>query len=95
MYLAGRREVLDFMRRHADAKAVLESWVADVEEAEWFSPHEVRQKFASADFLGDNIVIFNIRGNKYRLMAKVTYDPQIVRVMEIGTHNEYISWPKK
>ena len=79
----------DFKKSHADARGPLDAWRREVEEAEWQSPQDIKQRYRSADFLGDNRVIFNIKGNNYRLVVKVRYQNGLVVVEWVGTHAEY------
>ena len=79
--------------RHADAVGALERWMALVEEAEWTSLTDIRTAFRTADEVvvgsGRRVVVFNIGGNKYRLIAAVHYNTQIVYAMLFMTHAEY------
>jgi mRNA interferase HigB len=79
----------DFKKSHADARGPLDAWRREVEEAKWQSPQDIKQRYRSADFLGDNRVIFNIKGNSYRLVVKVRYQNGMVVVEWVGTHAEY------
>lgn len=53
---------------------------------------EIKERYSNASFLGERIVVFNLKGNKYRLAVKVAYNTGIVQVMKIGTHAEYSRW---
>ncbi|HMD40306.1 MAG TPA: type II toxin-antitoxin system HigB family toxin [Candidatus Acidoferrum sp.] len=77
-----------FWQIHADAKPSLESWYAVVRRANWQTPMEMKQVYANADLAGRR-TIFNIAGNKYRLIARVNYRTQRVFVLYILTHAEY------
>lgn len=92
MRLAGRPRLTEFWRRHADARVQLEAWTAEVESAQWASPHELQRDFPQASFVGQGHVVFNIRRNRYRLHAVVNYDAGVVVVMRVGTHAEYDRW---
>lgn len=81
-----------FKQKHSDARSQINSWIAEVEEAVWLGPMDVKERYHSASFLRDNRVIFNIKGNNYRLDVRVHYEPQIVRVIRAGTHAEYDEW---
>lgn len=89
MRILGRQKLKDFTKRHANAKAALDAWYQEVKEAEWNSPHDIKRRYGSADFLANNRVIFNIKGNKYRLVVKVRYEGGIVLIEWVGTHAEY------
>lgn len=76
-----------FWQKHPDAKPSLESWYAVVRSAHWRSPADLKQVYHNADFVGRRTV-FNIAGNKYRLIARVNYRAQIVFVLYLLTHSE-------
>ncbi len=92
MRVIGLPVLEEFARRHADAKGRIQAWVAEVQAAQWDSPNDVKGRYPHASFLKGNRVIFNIKGNDYRLCAVVGYQSQIVRVELIGTHAEYDRW---
>jgi mRNA interferase HigB len=73
----------------ADAREPLRSWYAVAAVATWNSPAEVKAQFGSASILAHNRVVFNIAGNKYRLIVAIAYRVQVVYVKFIGTHAEY------
>ena len=89
MKLLGREILEAFLLKHADARGAIASWVAEIETAEWRTPHEMKARYASASILHDNVVIFNIKGNTYRLEAMVTYKTQVAMALWVGTHAEY------
>ena len=68
------------------------AWVAEVEAADWKGPQDIKDRYATASFLGGNQVVFNLGGNKYRLLVVVTYANGIVAVRRVGTHEEYDRW---
>ena len=74
---------------HSDARKPLMAWVGEVKKAAWREPADIKEKYRSASFIGDNRVVFNIAGNKYRLIVKVNYPAQVFYVRYIGTHREY------
>ena len=92
MKLLGKKHLDDFARTHADVRVQIDAWIAEVEEARWHGPMDIKARFLSASFLADNRVVFNLKGNKYRLDTKVNYKNQIVLVKRIGTHAEYDKW---
>lgn len=77
-----------FWQSHPDARASLESWYTVVRRAEWKTPAEMKQVYPNADLLGRR-TIFNIAGNKYRMIARVNYQSQRVFVLHLLTHAEY------
>ncbi len=78
-----------FIMKHADSRGPLNAWQIDVERTSWRTPHDIKRRYNSADFLADNRVIFNIKGNSYRLVVKVRYQNELVVVEWVGTHAEY------
>ena len=89
MLIVGRQKLHDFVGAHADARSWIENWIADTEQAKWRTPQDIKNAYASASFLGENVVIFNVKGNHYRLVVQVTYNTHIVVVRWGGTHAEY------
>ena len=84
------RERLDrFCRKHADARGWVENWLADVESAQWRTPRDIRERYSAASFLPDGVVIFNLKGNAYRLEVSVAYRTGVVAIEWVGTHAEY------
>ena len=79
----------DFKRHHADVRGQLDAWRDEVERETWQTPQDIKQRFKSADFLDDNRVIFNIKGNSYRLVVQVRYRGGIVVIEWVGTHAAY------
>ena len=92
MKLAGRNRLRDFVRVHPDAESAIETWVALVKTANWGSGADIRRIFALASFIGNRRVVFNIKGNHFRLLAQVSYQSQVAVVLKIGTHAEYDKW---
>nr|WP_245206049.1 MULTISPECIES: type II toxin-antitoxin system HigB family toxin [unclassified Rhizobium] len=79
-----------FWERHPQARIPLGVWHATVVKAQWSGPADVKRMFgANVDFVGDNRVIFDIGGNKYRLIVHVAYSHKRVLVKFVGTHAEY------
>ncbi len=92
MNVRGKKILTDFMRKHANSKRALQTWVAMVEDATWQKNTDIKGFFGAASFLGNRRVVFNIKGKTYRLDVKIDYERQIVLVMRIGTHSEYDKW---
>ncbi|RLJ18906.1 type II toxin-antitoxin system HigB family toxin [bacterium endosymbiont of Escarpia laminata] len=89
MKVLGRDKLVKFSQKHAPAKSALDAWFSDTESNEWKTPQDIKDRYRSADFLADNRVIFNIKGNNFRLVVKVRYQNGIVVVEWVGTHAEY------
>jgi len=92
MRVVGRKRLEEFASRHADVRAQLDAWLGEVEEADWRAPADVKARFPSASILPDDRVIFNLKGNRYRLEVRISYGVKIVLVARIGTHAEYSKW---
>lgn len=79
----------DFWERHPDAEQSLKAWYDEARAATWASPAEVKAKYGNASIVGKNRVVFNIKGNSYRLIVAVAYKFQAIYIKFIGTHAEY------
>lgn len=90
MQIIAKSTLKQFWERHAQAETPLKSWHAIVSKAEWTSPSDVKAMFgAKVDFVADNRIIFDISGNKYRLIVHVAYAYKRVLIKFVGTHTEY------
>ena len=89
MNIISKRGLVQFYEKHPQAKTPLEVWHQDAKKAEWKTPDDIKRVYSSASFLEDNRVVFNIKGNDYRLVVHIDYLRKIVRVKFIGTHSEY------
>lgn len=74
---------------HGDAQEPLMTWHAVVSHAKWLTPTDVKRQYPSVSFLDNNRAVFNIKGNKYRLIANIDYSWQRIFIHFIGTHAEY------
>jgi len=74
---------------HADVRAPLQARYADAKKAEWKTPADIKKLYSNASFVTNSHVVFNIKGNKYRLVVAINYGYSIVYVRFIGTHKEY------
>jgi mRNA interferase HigB len=88
MRLISRRPLRKFWARYADAESSLRHWITAAESAAWKTLPDVRQQFSSADAVGP-FTVFNIAGNKYRLIVAIHYNTQRIYVRHILTHSEY------
>jgi mRNA interferase HigB len=89
MHVITRRRLQSFWEQHPDAEASLRTWLAILRQKRYEGPHEVRRDFASASFLGRWRTVFNIGGNKYRLVVDIRYDLGRVYIRDILTHEDY------
>ena len=78
-----------FWEEHPDAENPLRAWYTEAKKATWRSPQEIKTAYRTASILRNNRVVFNIKGNTYRLVLAVNYEFQIVYVRFIGTHAAY------
>jgi mRNA interferase HigB len=83
------REFWESQPKYGDAKSSLEAWHDEVVNADWENPQQVKSQFHNASILKDSRVVFNIKGNNYRLVTKINYPYRIVYVRFIGTHQQY------
>lgn len=91
MRIVSHRKLKDFYEQsgHEDSKTALERWYQTAEEAEWHSLAEMKQDFGSVDSVGNQHYVFNIGGNKYRLVVVVKFVMGYIFIRFVGTHNEY------
>lgn len=89
MTLIGKQVLYEFTQKHSDASRWIGNWVAEVEGSVWRTPQDIKKKYSSASFLEKNIVIFNVKGNNYRLETQLYYKISIVEALWAGTHEEY------
>jgi len=89
MRIIAKRTLVLFWERFPNAKQQLLSWYQIFDKNDFDNSNAIKTFFGSADFVGNNKVIFNICGNHYRLIVKINYDTQIVYILFVGTHSEY------
>jgi len=78
-----------YWEKKPDSEQALKAWFAEAQEGEWNTPAQVKAKYGSASILKHGRVVFNICGNKYRLVTSIAYDFHIIYIRFIGTHVEY------
>lgn len=89
MRIIAKKTLRDFWEEYPDSEQQLKSWYQETSNAEWTGRSKIKIGYPSASFLADNRVVFNIKGNHYRLIVKINYDYQIGWIRFIGTHAEY------
>ena len=89
MRILGLPLIEDFKKNHSNVRGALDAWRKEMTEATWHTTQDIKKRYPSADFLTENRVIFNIKGNSYRLVVKVRYQGGMVLVEWVGTHAEY------
>ena len=87
--IVAKKILREFWESHSDSEQQLKSWYKEASIAEWTSPKDIKREYPSASILPDNRVVFNIKGNHYRLIVKINYDYQMIWIRFIGTHAEY------
>ena len=87
--IIAKRTIREFWEKHPDSKDYLETWYETVKGAHWQSPNEIKEFYATISILKNSRVVFNIKGNQYRLVAKINYQRQWLFIRFIGTHKEY------
>jgi len=88
MRIIAKRTLRQFWELYPDAEDPLLAWYREVEKEDWSQPSQVKDKYRSASFVGDRVV-FNIKGNDYRLVVRINYPYRVVYVRFVGTHEEY------
>jgi len=91
MRVIAKRSLREFWQHHSDAKDPLEAWHAEASKASWQTPQDVKEQFGSASILKTGRVVFNIGGNKYRLIVSIDYGRRACFVKFLGTHKQYES----
>lgn len=89
MRIIARKSLKDFWEAHADSEQALKAWHQEAAASDWKAPSDIKAHYRSADILPDNRVVFNIKGNHYRLIVKIHYNTGIVFIRFVGTHAEY------
>lgn len=89
MRIIKRKTLLDFSVKHPPARQPLLAWYAEVEKANWEKPNDIKTTFRTADIINSKRVVFNIKGNDYRLVADVEYRIGLVFIVRVMTHAQY------
>lgn len=79
----------EFWEKHSDCEQQLKAWFQEMSKSKWKTTKEIKTDYPTASILADNRVVFNIKGNHYRLIVKINYDYQMIWIRFIGTHSEY------
>lgn len=89
MHLVSVPPLLAFAQMHPASKQAIQTWCDEIKKAQWTQPADIKAQFASASVLKNRRVVFNLKGNDYRLVVAVAYNMGFVYVKFIGTHVEY------
>ena len=84
-----KKIIREFWEKHSDCEQQLKSWYREVEKASWQTFNEIKIDYPSVSILKNNRICFNIKGNNYRLIARINFDYQMIWIRFIGTHVEY------
>ncbi len=79
----------DYWKKHPDSEQYLKTWYDTAMSTEWKTPNDVKQTYVNASILRNSRIVFNIKGNLYRLVAKFNFEKQWIFIRFIGTHTEY------
>ena len=79
----------EFWELYPDCEQQLKTWYEDTEKVRWVNPNQIKEDYPSASILKDNRIVFNIKGNNYRLIIKINYEYQMIWIRFIGRHKEY------
>lgn len=89
MRVISKASLVEFWLVHPASKHALQTWFEDASRAAWRSPQDIKLRYASASFVASNRVVFNIKGNDYRLVVAVAYRFGAVYIKFLGTHAQY------
>lgn len=89
MRVISKATLVEFWEAHPQAKQALQDWYIEASVAQWRTPQDIKARYASASFLGHNRVVFNIKGNDYRLVVAVAYRFNALYIKFVGTHAQY------
>jgi mRNA interferase HigB len=87
--IIAKKILREFWTIHPDCEQQLKSWYQEANNSEWENPNQIKMEYPSASILADNRIVFNIKGNNYRLIVKMNYDYRMAWIRFIGTHAEY------
>lgn len=89
MRILSRSTLRNFWECHPDVEEALKTWYYEASHANWQSPVEVKTAYHSVSIIANNRIVFNIKGNSYRLIVAIRYDIGIIFIRFVGTHGEY------
>ena len=89
MRVISKKTLRDFWKLHPDCEQQLKAWYHEADKAGWKNPKELKKDYPSASILEGNRVVFNIKGNNYRLIMRINYDYQMLWIRFVGTHAQY------
>ena len=87
--IVAKSTLREFWKKHSDSEQYLKTWYETAKSSNWTSPNDVKNTYVNASILKDNRVVFNIKGNSYRLVVKFNYERQWAFIRFVGTHPDY------
>lgn len=87
--IIAKKTLREFWEKHADTEQYLKTWYETAKTSHWVSPNDIKETYATASILKNNRVVFNIKGNSYRLVVKFNYERQWAFIRFVGTHSDY------
>ena len=92
MRVLDKRILLEFCESHAELRPPARRWLDVVDSARWLNPNDLKTTFPTASLIDSRRAVFNLKGNRYRLLAEVFYSKQMITIERVGTHGEYSKW---
>ena len=89
MRVIAKKALKEFWTKYPDCEQQLKSWYKETEDASWKNMNQIKKDYPSASILGDNRIVFNIKGNNYGLIVKINFYYQMIWIRFIGTHKQY------
>ena len=89
MRVIAKKTIKKFWINYSDCEQQLKTWYQEATDSSWKSPADIKRLYPSASILADNRVVFNIKGNTYRIVVRINYDYSIIWIRFIGTHAQY------
>lgn len=87
--IIAKSSLREYWEKHSDSEQYLKTWYETAKNADWKSPNDVKRTYINASILKEGRVVFNIKGNSYRLIVKFNYEKQWAFIRFVGTHAEY------
>ncbi len=91
MRIISKKKLKEFWEepKYRDSEQALRAWYTEAKKARWKSTNDIKKMYKNASFIGNNRIVFNIKGNKYRLIVAIRYEFQLIFIRFIGTHEQY------
>lgn len=87
--IIAKSSLREYWEKHSDSEQYLKTWYETAKNADWKSPNDIKRTYINASILKEGRVVFNIKGNSYRLIVKFNYEKQWAFIRFVGTHAEY------